>query len=86
MHRVVPLAITQMFDFLVHPGVYETIGLPGLETWRAVKRLPERVALRHAGTRPVLDALLDAGVVAPGRVPRSWQALCGVDRAGRPTA
>lgn len=86
VHRIAPLAIRQMFDFLVHPGVYETVGLPGMDTWKAVARLPERVALRHAGTRPVLDALIDAGMVARGRIPAGWQALCGVDRAGHPVA
>jgi len=86
VHRIAPLAITQMFDFLIHPGVYETVGLPGKATWRAVNRLPERVALRNAGTRPVLDALIDAGMVARGRVPSGWQTLCGVDRAGHPVA
>ena len=86
VHRIAPLAITQMFEFLIHPGVYETVGLPGMTTWKAVNRLPERVALRHAGTRPVLDALIDAGMVARGRVPSGWQTLCGVDRAGHPAA
>lgn len=86
VHRIAPLAITQMFDFLIHPGVYETVGLPGMATWKAVNRLPERVALRNAGTRPVLDALIDAGMVSPRHVPPGWQRLCGVDRAGQPVA
>jgi hypothetical protein len=75
-----------MFDFLVHPGVYDAAGLPGMATWKAVRHLPERVALRNAGTQPVLEALIDAGMVARGRVPAGWQTLCGVDRAGRPVA
>src|SRR4051794_23902470 len=44
---VVPFGIRQLFEFLVHPGVYETIGLPGWETWKAVNKLPERIAVRE---------------------------------------
>ncbi|WP_426574777.1 diiron oxygenase [Aquihabitans sp. McL0605] len=84
VRRVAPLIITQMFTFLVQPGVYETVGLPGWATWKAVNRLPERIALRQQATRPVLATLLDAGVVATGRIPRAWQKLCGVDAKGRP--
>ncbi len=79
-----PVVIGGMFDLLVHPGVYETVGLPGWDTWRAVRSEPGRRALRHRACRPVLSALLDAEVVRPGRVPRSWRTLCGVDRRGRP--
>jgi hypothetical protein len=82
--RVAPIVIGQMFDLLVHPGVYETVGLPGLSTWRKVRRLPERVALRHEATRAVLRALLEAEVLREGRVPRGWQRLCGVDASGAP--
>ena len=84
VRRLAPLVIGGMFDLLVHPGVYETVGLPGWDTWRAVRTDPERRALRHRACRPVLRAMVDAGVVRPGRVPRGWRALCGVDRAGRP--
>jgi hypothetical protein len=28
--------------------------------------------------------LLDTGVFRPGRVPRGWRTLCGVDRFGEP--
>jgi hypothetical protein len=84
VRRVAPLVIGGMFDMLVHPGVYETIGLPGWETWKAAKASPTRVAMRHEATRPVLRALLDAGAIAPARVPRRWRELCGVDRSGEP--
>ena len=84
VHRVAPLAITAMFDTLVHPGVYETVGLDGWTTWKQVRSTPERVALRHRATRKVLAALLDAGVVRAGAVPGGWQRLCGVDASGRP--
>lgn len=82
---VAPVVIRGMFDTIVHPGVYRTVGLPARETWKAANRSPRRVALRHEATRPVLRALLDAGVLAAGRVPRGWQGLCGVDRHGVPT-
>ncbi|MDA8365816.1 MAG: diiron oxygenase [Actinomycetota bacterium] len=82
--RVLPLVIRTMFDGLIHPGVYRTVGLPGWQTWRAVAASPSRVALRHEATRPVLAAMLAAGVVAPGRVPPGWRRLCGVDGDGVP--
>jgi predicted metal-dependent hydrolase len=79
-----PLVIGGLFATFVHPGVYATVGLPGFKTWRAVNRSPERVAVRHRATRNILKALLDAGVVRRGRVPRGWRRLCGVDRRGEP--
>lgn len=79
-----PRAIGMLFGSLVHPGVYKTVGLSGFRTWRRVNRSPQRVAVRHAGTRPVLRTLLDADVLKAGRVPRAWQKLCGVDRNGEP--
>lgn len=82
VRRLAPLVIGGMWDLLVHPGVYETVGLPGWATWRAVRRDPERVALRHRACRPVLEAMLDAEVFRPGRIPVAWRRLCGVDRHG----
>jgi hypothetical protein len=79
---VAPKIIGGMFDMLVHPGVYEVIGLPGWDTWKQVRASEKRVALRHEATRPVLTALIDAGAVTPGSVPSGWQSLCGVDRHG----
>ncbi len=78
IHHVVPAAIRQMYEFLVHPGVYETIGLEAWPTWKAVNRLPERIAIREQATRPILGALIDAGMISPRRVPKGWQRLCGV--------
>jgi hypothetical protein len=72
-----------MFDTIVHPGVYATVGLPAWPTWRAVNRSPRRTALRHRALRPILGPLLEAGVFGGGRVPRGWQLACGVDRFGR---
>jgi hypothetical protein len=85
VRHVAPLVIRDMFRLLVHPGVYETVGLPGWATWRAVNRSSERVALRHEATRQVLDAMIRAKVFGPGRVPRGWRDLCGVDAEGTPT-
>jgi hypothetical protein len=79
---VAPCVIRGMFDLLVHPGVYATVGLPGWATWWNVRRSPRRIDLRHRATRPVLDALLTAGVFARGDVPRLWRGLCGVDAVG----
>jgi hypothetical protein len=79
-----PRAIGLLFKSLIHPGVYRTVGLPGFRTWQRVQRTPQRVALRHEGTRPVLRTLIDAGVLQAGRIPRGWRTLCGVDRHGAP--
>ncbi|MGI8793020.1 MAG: diiron oxygenase [Acidimicrobiales bacterium] len=61
VRHVAPLVITDLFRFLVSPGVYETIGLPAKDTWDAVQACPVRIALRHEAIRPVLRVLLDAG-------------------------
>jgi len=84
VRRVAPLVIGGMFDTLVHPGVYETVGLPGWATWRKAKANPRRLGLRREATRPIVKAMLDAEVLTEGRVPRGWQRLAGVDRAGEP--
>ncbi len=83
---VAPKIIGGMFDMLVHPGVYEVIGLPGWETWKQVRASEKRVALRHEATRPVLAALMDAGAIEAGSVPAGWRSLCGVDGVGEPVA
>jgi hypothetical protein len=72
-----------MFDTIVHPGVYATVGLPAWPTWKAVNRSPGRSAMRHRALRPLLTQLLDADVFRGGRVPKGWQRACGVDRHGR---
>lgn len=71
-----------MFDTIVHPGVYGTVGLPTWSTWKAVNRSEGRTAMRHRALRPLLTPLLEAGVFLGGRVPRGWQIACGVDRHG----
>jgi hypothetical protein len=79
VRHVLPVGIRQMYEFLVHPGVYETVGLPGWETWKAVNRTPERIAVRHQAARPILAALQDAGILSRRRVPKAWRTLCGLD-------
>jgi hypothetical protein len=84
VRRLVPAMITFMFDMMVQPYVYATIGLPAWPTWRAVRRDPTRIALRRQACRAVLEALLDGGVFGPGEVPRAWRRHCAVDRDGNP--
>jgi hypothetical protein len=72
-----------MFDTIVHPGVYATVGLPSWPTWRAVNRSPGRTAMRHRALRPLLTPLLEADVFRGGIVPKGWQRAAGVDRRGR---
>jgi hypothetical protein len=79
-----PFLVTALFEGMVHPGVYRTVGLPGFATWKAANRTPERLEIRYTATRPILDTLLAAGVMRRGRVSRAWQKLCGVDRRGQP--
>ncbi len=86
VRRVAPWVVNDLFRFLVTPTVYEVVGLPGTETWRAVQELPERIALRHEATRPVLATLLDAGAIEAGQVPEGWRTLCGVDDRGEPVS
>jgi hypothetical protein len=84
VRRVAPLVIKGMFETLVQPGVYAAIDLPAWKTWKAVNATPERISFRHEALRPVLKALLEAGVFRGDRVTKGWQQLCGVDAAGRP--
>jgi hypothetical protein len=75
---VAPLYIKMLFEAMVHPGVYATIGLPGLPTWRAANRTPQRRQIRYNATRPILETLIDAGVFERERVPWGWRALTGL--------
>lgn len=85
VRRFAPVMVNRLFEFLVHPGVYEVVGLPGWETWRAANRTPERLAMKHTALGGVLHALLDAGVLKRGRIPSGWQRVCGVDASGEPS-
>jgi hypothetical protein len=79
----IPRLIRVMFNGMVHPGVYRTIGLPRLKTWLDAAHSPSRVALRHEATRPVLAALVDGGCFRAGSIPARWQRLCGVGPSGK---
>jgi hypothetical protein len=76
-----PLIMEGIFDSLVHPGVYRTVGLPGWRTWNQVRRSPTRRAQKAEAFRPILDALQDAGAFAnPDRLPRSWRHSCATSQ------
>jgi hypothetical protein len=72
-----PLYIKMLFEAMVHPGVYATVGLPAFPTWKAANRTPQRLQIRHDATRPILKTLVDTGVFKAGRVPRGWRMLTG---------
>ncbi|MCU1351838.1 MAG: putative rane protein [Acidimicrobiales bacterium] len=82
VRRVAPFVIRMMFDEMVHPGVYATIGLPAMKTWRAANATPVRKAMRAKACRSVVDAMVDAGIFAADRLPKRWQQLLdGEDEA-----
>ncbi|GIU89376.1 MAG: hypothetical protein KatS3mg010_0475 [Acidimicrobiia bacterium] len=84
VRHLAPVLVRMLFDTMLHPGVYETVGLPGFRTWRAANRTPGRLAVRYRATRPILDVLCRHGALSRGRIPRAWRSLCGVDRHGDP--
>src|SRR5690606_10224020 len=84
VRTVAPVLIRELYENMIHPGVFGAAGLPAVPTWRAARSHPGRVEVRVSATRPVLQALLDAGVLDAGRVPRPWRGLCGVDAEGAP--
>jgi hypothetical protein len=86
MRHTVPFGIRQLFESMIDPGVYTTVGLPPMKTWMKANRSERRLAMRVAACRPILDAVIAAGFVQQDRVPRSWRHLCHVDRHGRPLA
>ncbi len=82
---VAPGLIREMYENMIHAGVFGAVGLPAVPTWRTARNHPGRVATRVDATRPVLDALIGAGALQRGHVPRAWRALCQVDPDGHPT-
>lgn len=85
IRHVAPSMMSGLFDSMVHPGVYRTVGLDGWRTWRAVSRSNYRRQLKAQAFRPVLTNLCDTGAFGPSpRIPRSWRAMCRVDGRGRP--
>lgn len=84
VRRLAPYAMEGAIDSLVHPGVYETVGLPGWRTWKAVRKSPSRRQLKAEAMRPILAELLDIGAFR--RVPRAWRRSCAVDARGQAVA
>lgn len=84
VRHVAPQMIQAIFDSMIHPGVYATVDLPAWETWRRVRRSPARRALLHEAMRPLVGAMVDAGALASGDVPRAWRTVAGIDRDARP--
>jgi hypothetical protein len=84
VRHVAPFIVQMLFESMVHPGVYRTVGLPPFRTWLAAHNTPQRRALRYDATRPILTTLRGIGAFRGGRVPRAWQMLCGVGPAGEP--
>lgn len=87
VRHVAPAMMAGTVDSLVHPGVYETVGLPGWATWKAVARSPSRRQLKAEAFRPILAELvkLDGfgrSVLGRRRVPRAWRKVCLVDGRG----
>jgi hypothetical protein len=72
---VAPLVIRMMFDEMVHPGVYATIGLPAMATWKQANATPGRKAMRAKACRKIVDAVTDAGIFRKGRLPKGWRRL-----------
>jgi predicted metal-dependent hydrolase len=71
-----PAIMTGVFDSLIHPGVYRTVGLPGWRTWNKVRKTPARRALRTESFRPVCEALRTAGAFGKNRrLPRAWRVI-----------
>ena len=79
-----PTIIREMYENMIHPGVFGAVGLPAMTTWQSARNHPGRVEVRLAATRPVLDALIEAGALERGKVPTAWRGLCGVDPDGQP--
>ena len=79
-----PVVMGFMFGILFHPGVYETIGLPGWRTWGKAQRSAPMVKLRRDATRPILATLIKDGALHPGHVPAGWRWLTGTNRRGQP--
>lgn len=84
IRHTAPFGIQALFEGMLHPGIYTAVGLPGFKTWRRANRTARRVQIRREATRPVLQQVIDAGFIDGRRVPRRWQALCGVDRRNQP--
>ena len=79
-----PTFIREMYENMIHAGVFGSVGLPAMSTWQQARNHPGRVQTRVDATRPVLEVLLDAGALERGKVPTAWRGLCAVDPDGHP--
>ncbi len=72
-----PALMRALFETLVDPGVYKTVGLPPWRTWNAARKSKTRVAMRARAFRSIYQTLSQAGAFGPGgrRVPRPWRLL-----------
>jgi hypothetical protein len=86
VRHVAPLVVAAMSAILIHPGVYETIGLPKWKTWKKAQLSAPMVKLRQDATRPILATLIKDGAIKVGHVPPAWRWLTGTDRKGQPRA
>lgn len=73
IRHIGPLAGSSIFDTLVHPGVYATVGLPTWKTWNAARKSPSRSELRRQVLSPVCEALVKAGAFRGGRPTKAWR-------------
>jgi hypothetical protein len=81
---VAPLFIREMYENMIHAGVFGSVGLPAMATWQKARNHPGRVQTRVDATRPVLDVLVAAGALERGKIPQAWRGLCAVDPDGNP--
>jgi hypothetical protein len=75
-----PFVVSTMFDMMIHPGVYRTVGLRPWSTWQKVRRSEKRSALRQRALRPLLDALHAAGAFPRGVSSGAWARATGTQR------
>ena len=66
---VAPLFIREMYENMIHAGVFAAAGLPGMATWQKARNHPGRVQTRVDATRPVLEVLIGAGAAGAGQDP-----------------
>jgi hypothetical protein len=81
-----PLFIREMYENMIHAGVFGSVGLPAMATWQKARNHPGRVQTRVDATRPVLEVLVAAGALERGKIPQAWRGLCAVDPDGHPIA
>ncbi len=84
MRHTVAFGIHRLFDSMLDPGVYATVGLPPLRTWFKANRSDRRRAMRYEACRPILEQVIAAGFLETGKITFLWRVLCGVDRDGEP--